>query len=102
MLGLGGALYIVMRTLPRIDDTDTTPQNPLAPSWLILYFERADAWLVLFFEKALHRLRVLLLRLDNNMLKRIRRIKKDTAKETGLLMEEKKEEGESLEKEPLP
>ena len=42
MLGLGGALYIIARTLPRIDDADTKPQNPLAPSWLIEYFEKGD------------------------------------------------------------
>ena len=102
MVALGGALYIVARVLPRIDDMDTTPQNPLAPSWLILYFERADTWLVSFFEKLLHRLRIMLLRLDNNMLKRIHKIKKEALKETGPILQEKKEDEENLlEKENL-
>lgn len=102
IIALGGALYVVARTLPRIDDTDTTSQNPLAPSWLILYFERIDAWLVSFFEKLLHRLRVMLLRLDNNMLKRIHKIKKEALKEAGPILQEKKEnEADSLEKDSL-
>ena len=98
MLGLGGALYIVARTLPRIDDADTKPQNPLAPSWLIEYFEKGDEWLVSFFEKVLHKLRVNLMRMDNAMLKRIRKIKQNEAREVGFPLEEKKEEPTPLEK----
>lgn len=98
MLGLGGALYVVVRTLPRINDADTTPQNPLAPSWLIDYFEKGDEWLVSFFEKFLHKLRVTLMRMDNAMLKRIRKIKQNEAHEVGFPMEEKKEESTPLEK----
>lgn len=94
MLGLGGTLYVVARSLPRIDDSDTTPQNPLAPSWAIEYFETADQWLVSFFEKMLHRFRVTLMRLDNAMLKRIRKIKQNDAREVGFPTEEKKEEGD--------
>lgn len=98
MVGLGGALYVIARTLPRIDDADTKPQNPLAPSWLIEYFEKGDEWLVSFFEKALHKLRVNLMRMDNAMLKRIRKIKQNEAREVGFPVEEKKEESAPLEK----
>lgn len=101
MVGLSAALYMVARALPRLSDTDVTPDRPIAPSWVTEKFEQADEWILSFMEKTLRKFRVSLLKLDNMLMSKLKHIKKDTPKEAVFASEIKKESEESLESETL-
>ncbi len=103
MVSVGAVLYGVARALPRVSDVDSSRPRPAAPSWVTHYLERADERLLSFSEKALRRFRVMLLKLDNGLSKKIGRLKKDVEREAtftpevkAVVAEEKKEEAPPL------
>lgn len=81
----GVFLYLVARTLPRLDETDTTPPpRHLLPEWTMHYLERADEEFVALFEKLVRKFRVALLKIDNTLSVKLNKMKKNGAKENGL------------------
>lgn len=97
MLALGAIVYLMARALPRVSDTDTSaPEGPVVPHWFMAYVERFDEWLLLTFEKMLRKFRLLILKVDNVVTKKLNRFKKGTPKETPLGNGEKGEENTPL------
>lgn len=99
---LGVVLYLFARALPRVDDVLVSPgDKKLRTHWLTVYLEKADEWLKVVFEKFLRRVKVLLLKLDNIVSKRLNKFKKEPQKEMKLPSDEvieKKEEEKREEK----
>lgn len=99
---LGVVLYLFARALPRVDDVLVSPEDKkLRTHWLTVYLEKADEWLKVVFEKFLRRVKVLLLKLDNIVSKRLNKFKKEPQKEMKLPSDEvieKKEEEKREEK----
>ena len=90
---LGFILYIFARALPRISDTETPHEGMLKTHWLMSYIEKLDEWFLGFLEKFLRRLRVLILKFDNNLMKKLHRFKRETPKENTFVEMPKKENG---------
>jgi len=90
MLSLGALLYLFGRALPRISEEDIRPQTALAPHRFMNFVEKADEWFKSVFENFLRRLRVIILKLDNMITKKINSFKKEPTKEVGFLMEQTK------------
>jgi hypothetical protein len=81
----GVLLYLVARTLPRLDETDPTPgPRHLLPDWVMRYLERADEELIAFFERTVRTLRVLLMKFDNVLGERMRRMKRNGTNGNGI------------------
>lgn len=76
-LSLGGIIYIISRTLPRISEIETQPQKPLfLKKWLSqLPLEKFDSFFSELFEKFLRRARVVVLKADNWVNIKIARMK---------------------------
>lgn len=73
----GVFLYLVARTLPRLDETDPAPgPRHMLPEWMMRYLERADEELIAFFERVVRTLRVSLMKLDNTLGEKMRKLKK--------------------------
>lgn len=77
MLSLGAILYLVAKTLPRIDDRSENKDDTLKAHWLMSYLEKTDAWLKSQLEKILRRSKVWILKLDNYVSERLGKFKKD-------------------------
>ncbi len=90
-VSLSVIVYLLARTLPRIDDSAIT-KDPLEfrTHWLMAYLEKFDEWLKIFFEKFLRRVKVWILKLDNVVSERLSRFKKEVPKDLKLQREEKK------------
>ncbi|MBI2278962.1 MAG: hypothetical protein HYU81_02790 [Candidatus Brennerbacteria bacterium] len=74
----GALLYLVARTLPRLDETDPTPgPRHMLPEWVMHYLERADEELVVFFERVVRTLRVFLMKFDNTLGEKMRKLKQN-------------------------
>lgn len=74
----GVLLYLVARTLPRLDETDPTPgPRHMLPEWVMHYLERADEELIAFFERIVRLLRVALMKFDNTLGEKMRKLKKN-------------------------
>lgn len=74
----GILLYLVARTLPRLDETDPTPSpRHMLPEWAMYYLERADQELIAFFERVVRTLRVFLMKFDNVLGERIHKMRKN-------------------------
>lgn len=74
----GVLLYLVARTLPRLDETDPTPgPRHMLPEWAMHYLERADEELIAFFERIVRVLRVLLMKFDNTLGEKMRKLRKN-------------------------
>lgn len=88
VVSIGAVLYLLARTLPRVSDIDTspTPSAP-APHWLMDRLEKLDEDILSFAEKFLRRLRVALLKLDNTMTGKLKRLKKEVPAEAGFPLE---------------
>ncbi|MDI6734162.1 MAG: hypothetical protein QMD50_01565 [Patescibacteria group bacterium] len=93
MFSLGAIAYILARAMPRVNDLEAPPPSALKTHWFMGYLEKADEWLLTFLEKLLRRFRVFILRLDNNLTKKLHRFKKDAAKENVFASEQVKENG---------
>ncbi|MFH1162295.1 MAG: hypothetical protein V1696_03410 [Candidatus Jorgensenbacteria bacterium] len=93
VVSIGVVLYLLARTLPRVSDIDTSPTpGAPAPHWLMDRLEKLDEEILSITEKFLHRLRVVLLKLDNTMTGKLKRFKKEASTETSFSLEG--EEGE--------
>ena len=100
----GILLYLVARTLPRLDETDTTPgPRHMLPEWAMRYLERADKELISFFERIVRTLRVLLMKFDNVLGDRMRKLRRSGGNGDGnglkslenkVKLPEEREEGE--------
>ncbi len=74
----GILLYLVARTLPRLDETDPTPgPRHMLPEWVMHYLERADEELIALFERIVRWLRVALMKFDNTLGERVRKLKRN-------------------------
>lgn len=83
---LASVLYIAARVLPRVNDAEVDSVVPhRVVSRLTEYFERFDEWFAYISEKFLRRFRVILLKLDNVVSKKLNKFKKeDAVREQGL------------------
>lgn len=96
MVSLGTILYLVVRTLPRIDDRETEAPV-LKTHWAMTYLEKADRKLRFYWEKTLRRSGIVVLKLDNIINKKLGKLKKETDRETGFTVAEVAEEKEERE-----
>lgn len=86
MLSFGTILYLVARTLPRIDDRDIGVPS-LKNQWFVVYLEKFDKKLKYYWEKTLRRAGIIVLKLDNMINKKLSNLKKESEKETGFITE---------------
>lgn len=78
ILSLGTVLYIIARLLPRIDDTEFHNKKIFTRSHIIFYYiEKLDIHLKRFSEKALRYLKLILLKLENKISKKLDHIKEE-------------------------
>lgn len=92
-VSLSVVVYLLARTLPRIDDSAVTKDPSMFKThWLMAYLERFDEWLKVFLEKFLRRLKVWILKFDNVVSERLNQFKKEIPKDLKLQVEEKREE----------
>jgi len=80
MGSLGVIIYLIAKTIPRIDDT---PPKELVfrEHWVIQKIERLDKKIKASSEKFLRRLGIILLRWENKINKKVTRLKEETARE---------------------
>ncbi len=98
---LAAVLYIAARVLPRVNEAEVDSVVPhIVVVRLTGYFERFDEWFAFISEKFLRRVRVILLKLDNVVSKKLSRFKKETGVPQGIPDISKPEEnfGKDLEK----
>ncbi len=89
-VSLSVMVYLLARTLPRIDDSVTAKElSILKTHWLMAYLEKFDEWLKIFFEKFLRRVKVWILKFDNVVSERLNRFKKEIPKDLKLRVDEK-------------
>ncbi|MCP6719707.1 MAG: hypothetical protein KJI72_00035 [Patescibacteria group bacterium] len=81
MVSLGTILYLLARTMPRVDDRETDIPS-LKTHWIMGYLEKADQRLKFYWEKTLRRSGIVILKLDNAINKKLSRLKKENAKES--------------------
>lgn len=98
MVSLGVILYLVARTLPRIDDRDAGIPT-LKTHWFVVYLERFDKKFRYYLEKTLRRSGIIVLKLDNVINKKLSSLKKEGEKETAFITEPEsdKNKGEGTE-----
>lgn len=84
MVSLSGILFLVARTLPKIDDRDVNTSRTDTPLMLI-YLEKIDERIRSGTEKFLRRFRVSILKLDNFVSKKINNYKKDIKDKNDIL-----------------
>ena len=78
MLSAGTVIYMAVRTLPRIEDELTTEKRGVFERWIASEIpERIDKAMNGFLFKSIKRTRVLLLRFDNTLGERLKKIKPD-------------------------
>jgi len=93
ILALGLVLYLLAKTLPRVDDVEKRSEKVLKIHWFTPLLEKIDERLKILIELFFRRLKVIILKLDNFVSVRLNKIKKDESKEVGsVLTEEKTEE----------
>lgn len=81
-VGIAGILYIAARALPRISDIDFAGDSKRTwIDWALDKLEHIDEWLLALFEKLLRRLRVVLLKLDNAVTRKLRSFRKNGGKD---------------------
>ncbi|MEK7479058.1 MAG: hypothetical protein AAB634_00775 [Patescibacteria group bacterium] len=81
MLSLGTMLYVIAKTLPRIDDT-APKELVFTEHWVLRKIERVDKKIKTSSEKFLRRLGVFLLKWENKVNKKVTRLREESAKET--------------------
>lgn len=86
-VSLAVILYLIAKTLPRVDDKEISATPIIKDQWITGYLEKIDEWIKIFMEKTLRRAKVLILKLDNIVTKKINHFKKEPAKETKLPFE---------------
>lgn len=86
MTSLGAALYLIARTLPRISDESLEEPKP-EPSLLLTYLEKADFRLKSVTEKFLRRCRLLILKIDNSLSRKLDSFRKENGKNNGFSLD---------------
>ena len=75
---LAGILFVSLRTLPRVsNEVFTENRSRIRAHEFMLFIERADVVLKVLFEKFLRRLKVIILKFDNFLTKKISDLKKE-------------------------
>jgi len=94
LLSLGAILYIVARTLPRIEENPG--EMPIFKEhWMAKYIEKADVWFQSVLEKFLRRLRVWILKFDNYVSAKLNAFRKDEKRESKpTIVETERKEGD--------
>jgi len=76
MVALGTILYLAVRALPRIEEEPAGESESLLDRWASSEIpEKIDAFLNSFLAKALRKVKVLLLRVDNDLSLHLKKIK---------------------------
>ena len=83
VVALGTILYIFARALPRVSDIDTSIEKRSSFHWVLERLEVIDEKLISALEKFIRRIRVVVLRADNSLTKKLSRFKRDNEKEKG-------------------
>ncbi len=101
MISLSAVLYLMVRALPRIVEEPPTEKPGLLDRWAHSQLpEKFDAALNGFLLKILRRLKVLMLKIDNGLSKRLERVKpEDNGKKPNIDFKEiagQNKEGESI------
>ena len=79
MVSFGGLLYLLARSLPRIDDEATLERGTVLDRWVASEMpEKLDVVLNAFLAKFFRRLRVFLLRVDNVVSDTLKKIPTET------------------------
>jgi len=79
MLSLGTILYLLVRSLPRIDESEANSANEsLIERWVASEIpERVDDLIKTFTGKLLRKFKVFLLKIDNLLTERLKKIKNE-------------------------
>lgn len=80
LLSLGVVLYVVVKALPRIEESDNNSSLP-EEHWAGAYIEKIDVYVKSLAEKSLRRMRVWLLRFDNYVSKKLNAFRRDEKRE---------------------
>jgi hypothetical protein len=85
MLSLGTVLYLVIRSLPRIEDDGVKEKRSIFEKWLLSEApERADLFLSNLLAKWLRKLKIFLLKMDNLLSRHLKKIKPRNGEEENL------------------
>lgn len=84
-ISLGGVLYLLVRALPRVDDQVFNQPTEIKTHWFSIYLEKIDRWLKALLERWLRRLRVIILKFDNTVSRKLNTFKKEEPKTNGLV-----------------
>ncbi|MBI5733073.1 hypothetical protein HY967_03905, partial [Candidatus Jorgensenbacteria bacterium] len=79
-ISAGAIVYVFAKALPRINDDESSLRST-SPHPVMVYIERLDEWLLSFIEKWLRRLRVVIMKFDNAVSKKLNRFKKEPVKD---------------------
>lgn len=84
MISLSGVLFLIARTLPKINDKDISTSRSNTP-FMLIYLEKIDEHIRSGTEKFLRRFRVSVLKLDNFVSRKIDNYKKEVKDESDIL-----------------
>lgn len=85
VLCLGGILFLFARVLPRIsNETLNSSNSDSRTQWIVTYVEKSDEWVKIFSEKLLRRVKVIILKFDNTVSRRLNKFREEPQKETKL------------------
>ncbi len=73
-------MYLVARTLPRIDDREAGISS-LKTQWFMVYLERFDKKFKFYWEKTLRRSGIVVLKLDNMINRKLSKLRKESENE---------------------
>ena len=79
MIGLGIILYLTIKTLPQINDSEITiSKKSLIKSHVVFYYvEKIDDKIKYYSERFLRRFGIVLMKLENHVQKRLLKIKSE-------------------------
>ncbi len=81
-VGLSGVVFLALRALPRVpDEAFTESRSRIRTHEFLLLLEKTDDILKSAFEKLLRRLKILILKMDNMVTKKIGKVTDDRTKE---------------------
>ena len=78
MVSLGMVLYVVVRTLPRVEDSGVPEKRGIWEKWIASGVpEKIDKWLNAFLAKFLRKVKIVLLKMDNSITSRLNKVRQD-------------------------
>jgi hypothetical protein len=96
VVSFGALLYIVARVLPRVGEREDNDREPSRTPRIVVYLEQADEKLLIVLEKLLRRIRVMLLKLDNTISKKLGRFSRPGNADGGSLSGDGKKTDEEI------